>query len=265
MQPNTLEKLEFNEIKTQVQAKAIGHYSQARLATLQPQTDLATVQTWQQETLEARRLLDANQHVPFLGLNTIDRLQGQVKKGLILSPIDLMAFADFLRSSRMLRQFFETNQGPAPLLNQYASGLPDFSELENAIYSQIQHQQVADAASRQLRKLRHQLVAIDTEIQDKLQRFMRRASNQPYIQDAIIIKKQDHYTIPIKASYKNKVDGNIIEASNKGMTVYIEPHTVAKLNEKYALTQAEAVAEEYQVLAELTGRLAEPEPTIDFL
>ncbi|KRM71450.1 endonuclease MutS2 [Lacticaseibacillus brantae] len=265
MQNDTLQKLQFNEIKAQVKARAIGHYSQDRLDALQPQTDLATVETWQQETLEARRLLDANQHVPFLGLNDIDRLLAQLQKGLILSPIDLIRFADFLRSSRLLRQFFETNMGMAPLLNQYASGLPDFSEIENAIYSQIQHQQVADSASRQLRKLRRQLQDIDTEIQDKLQRFIRHADNQRYLQEPIIVKKSDHYTVPIQATYKNKIEGNIVESSNKGTTVYVEPNAVAKLNAKYAMVNAEAVAEEYQVLAELTGRIAEAAATIDLV
>jgi len=265
MQNDTLQKLQFNEIKAQVKARAIGHYSQERLDALQPQTDLATVQTWQQETLEARRLLDANQHVPFLGLNDIDRLLAQLQKGMILSPIDLMSFADFLRSSRLLRQFFETNMGMAPLMNQYASGLPDFSDIEDAIYSQIQHQQVADSASRQLRKLRRQLQDIDTEIQDKLQRFIRHADNQRYLQEPIIVKKSDHYTVPIQAIYKNKIEGNVVESSNKGTTVYVEPNAVAKLNAKYAMVSAEAVAEEYQVLAELTGRIAEAATTIDLV
>ncbi|MHA3066782.1 endonuclease MutS2 [Lacticaseibacillus saniviri] len=263
MNNETIIKLEFDQIKNSVKEKAIGQHSRDRIEAMQPQHHLATVQTWQQETKEARRILDSNQHVPFLGLDNVDHLMAQVKKGMILTPAELVNFADFLRSSRLLHQFFSKNQEMAPLLANYADALPDFATIEDAIYQQIQHQQVADTASRQLRKLRHQMSDIDQEIQDKLQRFLRHANNQTYIQDAIVVKKMDHYTIPIKASYKHKVDGNIIEQSNKGMTVFVEPNSVAKLNEKYALVHAEAIAEEYQILAELTGRVAEQETTID--
>ena len=73
----------------------------------------------------------------------------------------------------------------------------------------------------------------------------------------MIVQKGDHYTIPIKASYKNKIPGSIIEQSNKGTTVFIEPTAVEKQVEHHQLLKAEEIAEEYQVLAALTGALAE--------
>ena len=60
--------------------------------------------------------------------------------------------------------------------------------------------------------------------------------------------KREHYTVPIKASYKNKVSGTIIEQSNKGQTVFIEPVAISKLNEQLTLLKAEETAEEYQIL-----------------
>lgn len=69
----------------------------------------------------------------------------------------------------------------------------------------------------------------------------------------MIVQKGEYYTIPIKASYKNKIDGTIIDESNKRTTVFIEPTVISKLNEHYQLLKAEEISEEYQVLAALTG------------
>lgn len=265
MNKETLNKLQFNNVQEEVQAKAIGNYSKIRIGELSPQTNLATVKVWQQETQEARLILDSNQHVPFMGLSRIDSLMAQVQKGMILAPDDLIEYADFLRSSRMIDKFFGKNQYQTPLLYQYSKSLPSLLEIEEEIYQKIQHQKVSDAASSNLRKVRKQIRENEKEIQDKLTRFLKNSSNKEMIQDGIIVQKDGHYTVPIKMSYKNKVAGNMIEQSNKGTTVFVEPAAVAKLNEQLIMLKAEEVAQEYQILAELTGYLAEKETIIDFI
>lgn len=265
MNKETLNKLQFNNVQEEVQAKAIGNYSKIRIGELSPQTNLATVKVWQQETQEARLILDSNQHVPFMGLSRIDSLMAQVQKGMVLAPDDLIEYADFLRSSRMIDNFFGKNQYQTPLLYQYSKSLPSLLEIEEEIYQKIQHQKVSDAASSNLRKVRKQIRENEKEIQDKLTRFLKNSSNKEMIQDGIIVQKDGHYTVPIKISYKNKVAGNMIEQSNKGTTVFVEPAAVAKLNEQLIMLKAEEVAQEYQILAELTGYLAEKETIIDFI
>ena len=51
--------------------------------------------------------------------------------------------------------------------------------------------------------------------------------------------------------------------SNKGQTVFIEPVAISKLNEQLTLLKAEETAEEYQILAELTGLINEQERLVD--
>lgn len=265
MNNQMIEKLQFNEIKEEVKKRAIGQYTKERIEQTTVQTNLQTVQVWQRETKEARMILESNQHVPFMGLSRIGYLTDQVKKGLILAPADLIEYADFLRSSRMITKFFEKNQYQTPTLHAYTNHLPDLLPVEEMIYQKITNQQVSDDASRNLRKVRKQLQNLEKEIQERLLKILRHPNHKEMIQEAMIVQKGEHYTIPIKASYKNKFSGTIIEQSNKGTTVFIEPTVIAKSNEQYQLLKAEEVAEEYQVLAELTGLLAEEEQAISLI
>lgn len=260
----TIENLQFEQIKDEVRARAIGDYSKTRIKELQPQTNLNTVQVWQQETQEARLILESNQHVPFMGLTRIHALTVQVQKGLLLTAGELVEYADFIRSSRLIMKFFEKNQYQTPLLYQYTKELPQLLTIEEEIYQKIQHQKVADEASRNLRKVRKRISEIEKETQDKLMKFIRHPQNKELIQERMIVQKEDHYTVPIKAAYKNKVSGNLIQQSARGTTAFIEPAAVAKLNEELILLKAEETAEEYQVLAELTGLIAE-EAQMDWL
>ncbi len=116
-----------------------------------------------------------------------------------------------------------------------------------------------------MRKVRKQLQIIEKEIQSKLLKFLRHPKNKEMIQEAIIVQKVNAIRFLSKPAIKNKVDGTIIDESNKGTTFFIEPTVVSKLNEHYQLLKAEEISEEYQVLAALTGAIAENEEAIDLL
>ena len=59
------------------------------------------------------------------------------QKGLILQPTDLIEYADFLRSSRMITKFFDKNQYQTPLLFAYSKHLPDLINVEELIDQKI--------------------------------------------------------------------------------------------------------------------------------
>ena len=159
---DTLNKLQFEEIKNEVKKRAIGNHSKERIDEMTIQTNLQTVRTRQTETKEAR---------------------------LILTPSELIEYADFLRSSRLITKFFEKNCYQTPLLYAYSKNMPNLVEIEELIYQQIKNQKVSDDASRQLRKVRKQLQVTEKEIQDRLLKFLRHPANKEMIQETMIVQK----------------------------------------------------------------------------
>lgn len=260
---STLNTLQFQHILEDVKSYAIGDYSKKLLDESSPDSNLDRVRMKLQETTEARWIIDSSQHVPFMGLSQIKRLMQHVTKGMLLQPEELTEVADFLRSNRMIRKFFEKNKYQTPLLHSYSQGLISLSGVEDLIYQKIQHQRIADGASGNLSKIRKHIGDKEKEIETRLTKFLTNAKNRQMIQDQLIITKNDHYTIPIKSSYKNRVNGKVVDESSKGTTVYIEPSAVTKLNEQITLLRSQEQAEEYQILAELSGALNENAASID--
>jgi len=253
----TYTKTQFNQIKEKLITYAISYYGKKRICALQPSTRIEVVKKRLQETAEAKALLMANLHVPFMGLNNIEHLTNQVEKGFILEPNELVNYADFLRSSRLIQAFMQKNQFIAPLLARYSGSLQLFSDIENQIYQVIRNNQVENDASRTLRKIRRAIQECEKEIESKLHAFLRNSQNKPKIQEAMIVRKNERYTVPIKASYKNQISGNVVDTSAKGTTVFIEPLSVAKLNDKLYQLKMEEATEVYQILFGLTGLIAE--------
>ncbi|MFS7421609.1 endonuclease MutS2 [Carnobacterium maltaromaticum] len=257
MNLTTVEKIQFNQVKEQIERHCVSSLGKKRFKKLQLNAKPVVVTTRYNETEEARALLDAKLTMPFMGLSSIDVFMEQLEKGLLLEASSLIDVADFLRSGRMIRRFMEKHESLAPTLTMYARSITEFTEIEDEIYFSIKNGQVADEASKELRRIRRLIAEKESKIEERLSKFLKNKDNQKQIQEFFVSKKNERFTIPIKAAYKNQVAGTIIETSSKGTTVFIEPTAVTKLNDELAMLKVEESTEIYQILATLSGLILE--------
>ncbi|WP_374967296.1 endonuclease MutS2 [Lysinibacillus sp. RS5] len=257
MNQATLEKLQYNELKDIVKSYCVSGLGKQLLDKLTPSPNLTVVKNRLNETTEARAILDAEGHVPFLGVSNIDNTIKKLEKGIILDPSELVSISDFLRGCRIIKKFMLEKEFFAPVLASYANSMAEFKSVEEEINFAIKANRVDSAASRELKRIRNHIETTEEKIKDRLTKFLNSSANKTYIQEFFISKKDDRYTIPIKASYKNHVQGTVVEVSSKGATVFMEPSAVAKLNVELGILKAEEAVEEYQILATLSGLLME--------
>ncbi|MEB2299214.1 endonuclease MutS2 [Lysinibacillus xylanilyticus] len=257
MNQTTFEKLQYNELKEIVKSYCVSGLGKQLLDKLTPSPNLTVVKNRLNETTEARAILDAEGHVPFLGVSNIDNTIKKLEKGIILDPSELVSISDFLRGCRKIKKFMLEKEFFAPVLASYANSMSEFKSVEEEINFAIKANRVDSAASRDLKRIRNHIETTEEKVKDRLAKFLNNSANKTYIQEFFISKKDDRYTIPIKASYKNHVQGTVVEVSSKGATVFMEPSTVAKLNVEMATLKAEEAVEEYQILATLSGLLME--------
>lgn len=257
MNTMTYEKLQYNELKEMVKTYCVSSLGKGLLDKLQPSTNSKVVKNRLNETTEARKLLDAESHLPLKGISNINHLMEKLEKGMILAPSELVAISDFLRGCRVIKKFMMDKEFFAPVLHGYAYSMMEFQSIEEEINYSIRGNRVDSEASRELKRIRNQIAKTEEKIEERLNKFLKSSANKEYIQEFFISKKDDRFTIPIKASYKYQVEGTIIEASSKGSTVFIEPAAISKLNAELATLKAEESMEEYQILATLSGSILE--------
>ncbi|HFJ9426802.1 endonuclease MutS2 [Bacillus cereus] len=257
MNTMTFEKLQYNELKDIVKSYCVSGLGKELLNKLEPSTSIKVVRHRLNETTEARAILDAEGHVPFFGISNIASTIQKLEKGMILDPEELVSVSDFLRGCRKIKKFMLDKEFFAPVLASYANSMTEYKSIEEEINFSIKGNSIDAAASKELKRIRNNIDSVDGKIRERLTKFLNSSANKKFIQEFFISKKDDRYTIPIKSSYKNQVAGSIIEASAKGSTVFIEPHTVTKLNAELAGLKAEEAMEEYQILATLSGMVLE--------
>ena len=253
----TLEKLNYNELKEIVKGYCVSGLGKAIIDKLEPSSNLKIVNRRLDETSEGRRLIDASYHIPLVGIFNVLPYIDKIEKGSSLDPEDLAIMSDFLRGCRKVKSFIKDKEGYAPTLSSYGESITDLSFIEEEINRCIRGSIVDSNASRELKKIRRGIDECENKIKEKLDRFLKNSENKQYIQEFFISKRNGRYTIPIKASYKNYVQGTIIESSSKGTTVFMEPSTFSKYTSELAILKAEESVEEYKILGMLTELINE--------
>lgn len=251
MNENTFEKLEYNELKELVKSYCVSSLGKALFDKQAPSSNLKVVEHRLKETTEARKILDSGAKMPFMNVSNIDFLVDKVEKGIILTAEELVYVNDFLRGCRRIIDFMSTKEFLAPTLSSYVNSMTELRSLEEEISIAIKNNRVGSHANKELKRVRSFIDGNEMKIKDKLNKYIN--SNKNYVQEGIISVKNDRYTVPIKASYKNQVNGTIIELSSKGTTAYVEPSVVRKLSDELEGLKAEEAMIEYQILATLTG------------
>lgn len=253
----SLDKLNYYDLKEIVKSYCVSGLGKTLIDKLEPSSNLKVVNRRLDETSEGRKLLDVSYHLPLEGIHNIFPLIDKMDKGGVLEPSDLTMVSDFLRGCRKVKMFLKDKEGYAPTLCSYSENISDLSYIEEEVNISIRGSVVDSNASKELKKIRKQIDICEGKIKEKLDKFLRNSSNKECIQEFFISQRNGRYTIPIKAAYKNKVAGSIVEVSSKGTTVFMEPDIVSKFTSELSVLQAEESMEVYKILAILTEMIYE--------
>ncbi len=111
--------------------------------------------------------------------------------------------------------------------------------------------EVLDTASAALASLRHDRLANETEIKEKMNAYTRGKMSQ-YLSEAVVTIRDDRYVIPVKQEYRYKFGGVVHDQSASGQTLFVEPEAILVLNNRLQNLLAEERQEIHRILHELS-------------
>ncbi|MCC0652358.1 MULTISPECIES: endonuclease MutS2 [unclassified Clostridioides] len=252
MNSNTIERLQLNEVKELIKIHCVSSLGRNLIDKLTPSGNIEVVRRKLKENKEARKIIENSNHIPLEGLFNAGSTIDKIEKGMIIEPIELVNIEDFLRGCRKMKAFMLDKEFYSPTLSSYALNITECKNIEEEINYCIKSNKVDSNASKELKKVRRNIEVTEGKIKDRLNKFITSSINKKYIQEFIISKRNDRYVIPIKSSYKNEVDGTILDTSSKGNTVFVEPISVSNLSTELTMLKADETIEEYKILSYLT-------------
>jgi DNA mismatch repair protein MutS2 len=261
MNPATLERLEFPQLKELLGARLTCAPGRQALAALAPSTDRAWVENELERVAEARAFLDQGQESGFGGLTDPALLLAKLGvSDVVLSPQELLDLASLLTTSTSTRQLLGAPRFREllPRLRELAAELGDFTALERNIRRRIlPGGEIDNHASPTLAEIRAAIEKTERKLHRTLKRLLKEAAARAALQDEYVTLRGGRLVLPIRADARTRPDGVVHAASGTGQTLFLEPLETIALNHELVRLREEEAAEIRRILRSLTDQLAQ--------
>ncbi len=251
MNPQTLERLEYARIKTELSTYAVSYLGKRHIAALQPITDARTLRRRLDETDEASGVLRRGASIPLPSLTGMEQILDLLGSGYVFQEQDFTHLHQFLRSCAQLIDYMHGKADWAPNAAAYASGMHRLERLREEIERCIRSSRVLDSASRELSKVRRRMATVEERSSRRLAELM--AKHRSILQENLAVQRGGRFAIPVRKEYRKLVKGSVLDESSSGQTLYIEPEEIRQFHDEMELLRAEEGREETKILSELTG------------
>ena len=223
--------LELHLILDKIALYAKSNTIRDEIKGLEPMTDIDLIERHLQETHDMLTLILRQGTLPLIEDYDIHELIHYASLDRTFTLQELLYIRLFLLMERDIlsyRKETEKNRIATGLMGTYLSELHHHDGLRNYIESKMDPDgQILDDATPELAKIRHDLRKYDKQIQDKLQKLLVDYSS--YLNEFVIVMRNDRFCIPVKDAFKNKIKGIIHDVSASKQTVYIEPEATRQI------------------------------------
>ncbi len=253
MNKQAMEILEYDKIKETLKNFALSNEAKEMINRLTPYVDINIIRRYMEETTEARAIVDITSSIPIHSLNGMKNIEQKLEKGEILQTFDLEALSSFIHEGSRLKRFMKNKEDMAPSISSYALSISELNDLADEIDRCIRRGRVDDKASTMLSKIRKRILVIEERIKSKLDNYVENNRQKGYANDSFVCQRDGRYVIPVKSQYKSNINGNVLDMSRTGSTVFIEPTAVKKLQDELNSLKIKEENEIYKILSTLTG------------
>ena len=224
LKERSLELLDFTTIKANISDRATFYASKYKASSMRPAYEEHVVEALIEETSEGRFILN---NVSNFGLGNLGDISDHVKRaslGGILTGQELIEIASTIDTFTYLRSSLLEYAEETVLLASRAKLMSDLSYLSHSITTTVNpNGLVKDTASPSLGILRRQVRDSYTRVTTALQHIISESEMEGSIQDDVISVRGDRLVIQVKSNMRNKIPGVVHDASNTGMTLFVEP------------------------------------------
>ncbi len=233
MKEKSLKAIEFDKILEMLSELCVFEENKEAALQLTPSRDTEFVR---------EELLKADTLMAYIYKYSDPRLDSAVgayeavihsRKGAMLTCGQLLSVARMYRNFERIKKWYFRYERTDSILDWQISSISAHTALEKAITDAILNEnQVADNASDELYAVRRKIRQTESSVRDKLDNIIKSSTYQKYLQDSVVTIRQNKFVVPVKAEYKNEIQGVVHDVSASGSTYFIEPAIVADLNAK---------------------------------
>ena len=280
MEEKSLKILEFDKIIEKLSSFATSEAGRALCAKIKPETDIRKIRMYQKNTTDAaERIRLRGTALSFRGVKDIGAAIKRLEVGAALSIPELLSVSSVLTVAARAKAYdrddgradsvrergrtdggtgvgaAEAEEDGTDSLTEYFSLLEPLTPLNNELKRCIlSEDEIADDASDGLFRVRRKMKQTADQIHGSISGLLN--TYRDMLTDAVVTQRDGRYCLPVKAEYKSKVPGMVHDSSSTGLTLFIEPMAIVKLNNDLRELALEEKKEIEAVLLSLSASLS---------
>ena len=248
------ESLEFSEVKSAFASYLRTVEGHKILANLKPMTQQKDIQQAFDQLRDIENLGTAGYSLPMTSLGDLTPSLKRLQLEAELNLDDFQDIKALLRASQVLKDFYlDLEDVSLPHLAVYFENLETFPQFQGALQAIADNGTIEDFASEDLLRIRRRLRQADRDLRQTMQELLKKKAD--YLADPLFASRNGRNVLPVKQSFRNRVQGIVQDISATGNTVYIEPRELIQINEDIAGLEAEERYEIRRILRELANLL----------
>ena len=260
--------LEYNKVIDKLMDFCDTADGKAIVKNLSPIFDKKNIEIALKETDSAYSFLRQFEAPSFIGLTNIDDIIIRLEKGGSLNIIEFLVLYNLINvTSRIIK--YRKNKEENTVLDKYFNNLNPLNNENSEIKKIINidklnfdvkdienidraREVIYDDASNILLAIRRKKKVLTDRVKTEANKLLNFYRNE--LQEQIIANKGGRICLAFKIENKNKIDGTVLDVSNKGYTVFIEPKQISSLNNEITNLTAEEDIEINKILFSLSQK-----------
>jgi len=257
MDQHTLDILEFYRIREILATYATSSLGKSLAASIQPDTDIHRIETWQKQVTELRNLLGNDGRLPLGGIRDIRPfLEETEDPAVVLSCEALLDIHSTLQAARYVKGYLAEVGDGYPHLSRLGRRIGSFKGIEDIIFASIDMSgKIKNNATPKLNSIRKEVELKRTRIKSKLQSLVRSPRISKYLQGGTVTIRRGRPVIPVKIRFRDKVPGIVRDQSDSGETLFIEPQATAGAGDELQRLLQDEKQEMFRILQEITDSI----------
>ncbi len=260
---NVLRHLEIEKILSLLASKVRSELGVAYALKLLPAKDFEELKKRQQLFFETEKYRDTKSELPWNSrLASVDYLLESAGETGLLTGAELIKIRLLLKTASELRKILSENVGEYPSFAFLTKYLRDFTDETEMLSVLDEDGRIFDNASPKLKAVREEMRLIREQIHTKSRNMLNDAAIVSMLQERVLVLRNSRHAFLVRQDAINKFPGIVVDRSGSGSSVYMEPHSLIRLNNNFSDSRSVEHHEEIRILRGLTEKLLEKRRSI---
>jgi DNA mismatch repair protein MutS2 len=261
----TVQDLEFYEIRNWLMNFAIGPSAKLRLENLSPTNNFASIEQELMRLNEFKQIRIIGESFPALDF---EELQTEIKLLPIRNAVlPQEGFVRITRASDLVNSivvFFDKRTQDYPHLFKLLNSVYFTRELIESIEKIFDRRgNIKDDASPELAIIRQKINKIRNQINKNFEKELRKLLKEGFLGETKEAFVNERRVLTVQSTHKRKIGGAVVGSSKTGSLTFIEPAINVPLNNELELLMDDERKEIFRILQDLTREIAHHLPLIE--